>query len=171
MQSRLALGAVFVLLAACSSTRTLVREGVPPKLSKEAQVFVCLPADGRFEEKSYAGSGEMTRTAVENAFKKHVVRVEGSTSVQPPEAAREQARAMGCTLVVVPDILLWEDRATEWSGMRDALEVRLVVMDVATGRTLDMATLQSKSKWATLGGDHPQDLLAPCVGEYVDSLF
>lgn len=171
MRSRLFVGTALLILSACTSTHTLRREGIAPKLSKEAQVFVSLPADGQFEQTPYAGSGEMTLQAVESAFKRHIVRVERGSAVQAREVAVGEALARGCSHLVIPEILHWEDRATEWSGKRDSIEVRLSLIDPATGAALDVATLAAKSKWFTFGGDHPQELLPQFVGEYVDSLF
>jgi hypothetical protein len=67
--------------------------------------------------------------------------------------------------------LHWEDRATEWSGKSDRLEIQLVIFNVHTGDELANATLTGKSKWATFGGDHPQDLLENPILEYVASLY
>jgi hypothetical protein len=36
---------------------------------------------------------------------------------------------------------------------------------------VEQANVSGRSGWATLGGDHPQDLLPKPVGEYVASLF
>lgn len=171
MRTRLLLACVSLFLAACTSSHTLLRDGRAPKLAQDAQVFVALPADGRYETISYAASGAMTLDAVMAAFKKHVVHVEGGTFVATQDEALKAARRSSCSLLVVPEILHWEDRNTEWSGKRDVLEVRLIVVDAETGATLDMVTLGAKSKWATFGGDHPQDLLARSIGTYVDSLF
>jgi hypothetical protein len=45
------------------------------------------------------------------------------------------------------------------------------VIDVASGEVLDSAVIEGKSKWATLGGDHPQDLLESPLSDYARSLF
>jgi len=71
----------------------------------------------------------------------------------------------------VPEILHWEDRATEWSGKPDVIEVRLTLIDVASGRPLDETVISGKSKWATFGGDHPQELLAVPFEQYAAALF
>jgi Domain of unknown function (DUF4823) len=171
MQSKLALGVVFLLLAACSTMRTLRRDGPTLKLSQDAQVFVALPADGHQGLQSYAGSGAMTLDAVEVAFKKHVVRVEGGGYVDTQDSALDEARRMGCSLLVIPEILHWEDQQTELSLERDVLEVRLILVNAADGETLDRVTLGSRNTLFARGSDHPEDMLAPSIGEYVDSLF
>lgn len=73
--------------------------------------------------------------------------------------------------LVVPIILHWEDRATEWSGKSDRLEIQLSVYDLETQEELASSVLTGKSKWSTMGGDHPQDLLPDPVNSYVESLY
>jgi hypothetical protein len=71
----------------------------------------------------------------------------------------------------VPEILSWEDRATEWSGIPDSIEIKLSLYDGASGQELSSVVITGKSKWATLGGDHPQDLLAAPFRKFVESLY
>ena len=69
-----------------------------------------------------------------------------------------------------PIIVLWEDRATEWSGKRDRIIVKITVLDVSSGKLVDATTIQGTSKWATFGGDYPQDLLPVPMRDYVARL-
>lgn len=70
----------------------------------------------------------------------------------------EKTQAQPYGYYVIPEILHWEDRATEWSGIPDRLEVKLSIFD-GNKKELASTIITGKSKWATLGGDHPQDLL------------
>lgn len=171
MRSNLLLCIPLVILAGCTSTYALRRTGVAHKLPIDSGIYVSLAEDGRFEQTAYPHSGEMTARAVEIAFKKHVAKVERGATAETLPAAVEQARAKGRAYCVIPRILHWEDRATEWSSKPDQIEIHLMLIDVSRGETLETVTLTGKSKWATFGGDHPQDLLPKPVGEYVDSLF
>ncbi|MBQ4488863.1 MAG: DUF4823 domain-containing protein [Ruminobacter sp.] len=54
----------------------------------------------------------------------------------------------------------WEDHATEWNGIPDRINIDIKLYDVASGNVLAEEHFMSSSKWATFGGDHPQDLLA-----------
>jgi hypothetical protein len=71
----------------------------------------------------------------------------------------------------VPEILHWEDRATEWSGIKDKLEIKLTVYEAARPAPVASTVLSGKSKFMTFGGDHPQDLLPALIGAYVQSLY
>jgi hypothetical protein len=81
-----------------------------------------------------------------------------------------QAKQGGFTHYAEPIIVLWEDRATEWSGRPDRIIIRITMLDVASGQIVDVSTIQGSSKWATLGGDHPQDLLPVPMRRYVAGL-
>ena len=72
---------------------------------------------------------------------------------------------------VIPEILYWEDRATEWSGIPDKIEVKVSVYDGQSAKELASTIILGKSKWATFGGDHPQDLLPDPLNKYVESLY
>jgi Domain of unknown function (DUF4823) len=73
--------------------------------------------------------------------------------------------------LVYPTILHWEDRATVWSALPDRVEVKIDLIETATGKLLDSVVIRGKSGLATLGGDHPQDLLPKPVDEFVSTLF
>ncbi len=73
--------------------------------------------------------------------------------------------------MVTTEILHWEDRATEWSGRPDRVEVQISVYDTSTREEVASSSYSGKSKWATFGGDHPQDLLSEPTDNYVRSLY
>lgn len=138
------------------------------KLDREAAVIVATPIDGRYESKIYQGSGVMTAAAVRSAFSQysHDVRVE------------EQCRSINCLrqpgftgYYVIPEILHWEDRATEWSGIPDKIQVKLSIYGGEGFIPLTSVVLSGTSKWATFGGDHPQDLLEQPVMDYVAAQY
>jgi hypothetical protein len=41
----------------------------------------------------------------------------------------------------------------------------------ASGKEIASVVLSGKSRWATFGGDHPEDLLPEPVGQYVATLY
>jgi hypothetical protein len=141
------------------------------KLVRLSPVWVALAADGAYGGKPYLGSGGEATRATVAAFSEVAVRVDAGTRVQPELANIEEARSIGATLLVIPTILHWEDRATEWSGIRDKMSLRVLVIDVASSQPIGSAVLEGRSRWATFGGDHPQDLLRKPLSDYVRSLY
>ncbi len=72
---------------------------------------------------------------------------------------------------IIPEILHWEDRATEWSGKPDKIEIKVTIHEGQDSKELTSAIISGKSKWATFGGYHPQDLLPEPLNKYIESLF
>ena len=160
------------LLSACADTHQLLRTGrEAPKLEQSRTVYVSVPKDGRYGQTGYSGSGQNTTQIVLMAFSQYAKRVEAGHDYQTLDEALDAARKLGATYLVVPTILEWEDRATEWSGIPDKASIKISVIDTASGTSIDSVVIKGKSSLATFGGDRPQDLLPKPVGEYVKSLF
>lgn len=87
------------------------------------------------------------------------------------DSARRKAVAANVAYVFEPTILNWEDRATEWSGLPDRITVRTVIWNAKTGSEVASTLARASSKWATFGGDHPQDLLPDLMANFVDRLY
>lgn len=169
--SIVALGCSFV--AACADTTQLTRpsEQVGKKLDSARSVYIAVPKDGVYGDENYPGSGLTTAQTLSSAFAKRVRRVDVGNVYQAYDDALKTARDKAYTYLVYPTILHWEDRATEWSGRPDRIEVKIEVVEVTTDGLMDSAIIKGTSKWATLGGDHPQDLLPKPVEEFVASLY
>lgn len=142
-----------------------------PRLSPDTKVYVALPEDGSYGSTVYNGSGPMTAKAIAKSFLKYCVEVMEESSHQSYATALEEARKQGCDLLVYPVILHWEERATEWSGLPDRISIKLTLTDAKTEKLLDSIVIDGKSRWATFGGDHPQDLLPEPIDRYVGTLF
>ncbi len=160
------------LLTACADSHQLMRMGGGQKtLDRGGLVYVSVPGDGRYGQTTYFGSGQNATQIVVLAFSQHANRVESGHEQQDFDSALSAARKVRAKYLVVPTILEWEDRATEWSGIPDKASIKLAVVDVDNGATLDTVIIKGKSGLATFGGDHPQDLLSKPAGEYVSSLY
>ena len=163
---------IVAVLSGCADTHSVqkvINSG--HTLSPSASAYVTTPADGRYGKTVYDGSGRMTSDIVATAFMRRLSRVDQADGPQSNEEALASARKMGATYLVAPDILQWEDRATEWSGKPDRAEIRLRVVDTATERVIASGLISGQSGLATLGGDKPQDLLRQPTENYVGSLF
>ena len=137
----------------------------------DARVYVAMPEAGRYATHLYAESGKQTRDAIAQAIGAHVAQVDLGARPEDHEAALRSARDGCATYAIVPIIEHWEERATEWSGKPDRIIIDIRVFEVGTGEVVDAAEISGKSRWATFGGDHPQELLPRAVGDYVAALF
>ena len=163
-----------VFCASCSATYRTTRDdtiAAVPRLDAQGRVYVSVPEDGAYETTPYVGSGLMVTQAVVAAFAEHVAQVVGGTELESEEEARSSARASGFMYLIIPSILHWEERATEWSGRSDVIKVGLRVFEVSNGNMLDSLTIDGKSRWFTFGGDHPQDLLPDPLADYAESVY
>lgn len=135
------------------------------------KICVITPADGSYYGKPYVGSGDFVAKSISSALSHHGsdAKVLGNTASR--EEAIALAKADGCSYVIISEIVSWEDRATEWSGIRDKMLVRVVIFRASDGKEVNRATIGGKSRWVTFGGDHPQDLVNQPTKEYIDSLY
>lgn len=113
----------------------------------------------------------MTAQALVAALSPAVGAVKSSNGSVDRTQGLAQAKQGGFTHYAEPIIVLWEDRATEWSGRPDRIVIRITILGVGSGQIVDASTIQGSSKWATLGGDHPQDLLPVPMRRYVAGLI
>ena len=170
---RCALALAMALLAtACVHTYEVPPPVGPLRLSSEPSFYVARAEDGQdARPATYELSGQRTTDAVVAALEKRGCRASSGTQVESFDQNLEAAREAGSDYLVVPDILNWEDRATEWSGKPDRIAIRMIVTDVASGEVADDRTIRGKSRWLTFGGDHPQDLLAVPLEQWAEQLF
>lgn len=151
--------ALGVALAGCVSKYAVDSVNVPSaKLNPQGGVYVMLPIDGRYGSKTYAGSGLATAQAISAALQSHTNKVRQAAEVEDLDRAKKAAAASGFSYVFEPQILHWEDRATEWSGIPDKITIRYTVHEISTGSVVASTTSRASSKWATFGGDHPQEI-------------
>ena len=146
--------------------------GPPPKLdARNCSVYISTPSDGSFGSTVCPNSGRMTAQAIKSAFLKKVTRVKVSPGTETYETGLKNASSQDFSHYLWLDILHWEERATEWSGLPDRIEVKIKLIRVDDARTVDSVIIKGSSKWATMGGDHPQDLLPKPLNSYVSSIF
>ena len=140
-------------------------------ISASGSAYVMLARDGFYGSRTYPGSGRTVSQQLYNVISLRMGKVNVATRVESRDDAIETARARGFTYVFAPTILNCEDRATAWSGRPDRITIQIGVWDVATGTEVASATQRASSKWGTLGGDHPQDLVPRLVQIFANRLF
>lgn len=162
-----------LILTSCADTHQLIRqEGTPTiRLGIDDAIYVSVPKDGSDGSYTYDGSGQMAAQYVINAFQRHARTVKDGRAVQSFDDALESAKKHNCKYLVYLTLLHWEDRATEWNGIPDRVELKVEVVSVTTGDTVTSAIVKGKSGLATFGGDHPQDLLPQPLEEFLLSLY
>jgi hypothetical protein len=170
-----ALFALFLvfLLVGCESTYSekTVTTSPAPILKSTTRIYVGIPFDASFKNKVAEGSGRKTADALYTAFVRYSRLVSMGKLPEGFSEALESARKHNAEYLVYPNIIHWEDRATEWSGIRDKLDVKIDLIETSSGQVAFSREVTGTGKWMTDGGDTPSDMLpAPC-DEYVNALF
>jgi len=148
-----------IFLSACAATYNhQVLKDARSKLEKGQGVFIATPKNGWYGKTEYKKSGKMTANAVKAAFSKFSNNVYISEDCRGRECLTT-IPTEEYAYYVEPEILHWEDRATEWSGVPDKIEIRISIDDSKLKAEIASVVIDGKSKWTTFGGDHPQDLL------------
>jgi hypothetical protein len=164
-----------VFIWGCAHTAEQITVGdssaARPKLKSDGSVYILVPEDGNYGTHTYPGSGSTVAYVIRAAFEKHVNRVQIAPEKENLEMALIKARTQGITYLVRPLILRWEQRAVQWAGNPDRVEIKIMIMDAVTETIVDSVVIKDKSRWFTVGGDHPPDLLPEPIDTYVASLF
>lgn len=50
------------------------------------------------------------------------------------------------------------------------MRIELRTISVPSGAACDVAVVTASSKWATFGGDHPQDMLLPALRQWAEAI-
>jgi hypothetical protein len=159
-------------LAGCANKyRVDLIEKPISNISAASHFYIMLPEDGRFEEIVYTGSGQLASSAVHSVLQRNGVKYTQASSIQTLAEATAEAASIGADYILQSIILHWEDRATEWSGRPDRITMKYVVVDLKNSEKVASMIVSASSKWATLGGDHPQDLVPKTVQDFIDNVF
>ena len=173
----LALVSVLVLVSACVSQERKVHSfenqvllEVSEPLSSDVEVIIATPADGVYVNTPAKLSGSRTANAVRDAFVAKAANVSIDEGCDSIDCISEKfAGAPG--YAVVPIILHWEERATEWSGVPDQVKVQIDTYDISSKTLLASFVIRGYGKQWTYGGEHPQDLLPVPLANYVATLY
>ena len=113
----------------------------------------------------------MTAQAFQAAFMHYTRSVYISRFPESSAEALENARRASLDYMVYPTIVRWEVRATEWSGRRDQLALKVDLIEVSTGNVVFSREIESTGKWMSDGGDSPRDLLTEPAEQFANAIF
>ncbi len=171
-KSIICLFAATILLSSCADVMTVSDVEAPKhKLNKKGSAIVYKPEDGSYSTQTYAHSGAMTQKAVMQAVALHMSNVHLAKERLSLDKAIAVERENKKDYLIYPEIMQWEDRATEWSGKPDVVKVRVHIINLKTGEPISVAIINGTSGLWTFGGDHPQDLLPKPLQDYFSKLF
>ncbi|OBT14765.1 DUF4823 domain-containing protein [Vibrio sp. UCD-FRSSP16_10] len=141
------------------------------KLSSSDAVYVARSKDGQYGTKQYTGSGATLSQAIQSSLIRKMDNIVVAEQYQPYSDALQYAEKHKFNYLIYPTIMHWEDRATEWSGKPDVVEVKVSVVEVNNKTVIKSGIINGKSGLFTFGGDKPQDLLGEPLNTYLDSVI
>ncbi len=163
---------VLPLLSGCVSKYRVDAIEVPPaSIPSGSHFYVMLSGDGKYGDEVYTGSGLKVSASLQRALRAHGAEVTLATQIEDLEQAVRTAQLGNIAYVVWPIILHWEDRATEWSGRSDRITMYYEIYNTIVGERLASTTVSASSKWATFGGDHPEDLVPKTFRDFLAQVF
>ncbi len=164
---------ITIFATACADTTRVTQDPSYDKitLEKSSTAYVSVPKNGQYGTKTYNGSGLSVTTTIRSSLLKHLVQVGEGVEYEPFKQAVSSAESNAVDYLFFPTILHWEDRATEWSGIADKVQLKIVIVDINTSEVVSSTIIDGTSGLATFGGDHPQDLLSEPVANFVNDLF
>lgn len=160
-----------IILTACTAKYDVIRHDDNKLLSVADSYYISEPADGVYETKNYVNSGKMTRDALFKNLTEFGIKAKKGVGASSKSEALLAAKEQNFDVLIYPTILHWEDRATEWSGLRDRAKIKLELIDTETGVTVDNTMFDLVGTWWTLGGLHPEDMLDKPARTYFKRLF
>jgi len=163
---------LLVLFAGCAEKQKVIQTGSgTDKIDAGKSIYLSVPKDGTYGLTVYHGSGVDTSRIIFSALANHSNKLCEANEYHNFDHSLESAKNENCDYLIFPTILEWDDRATEWSGIPDNVSVKIDVIEISTGRTIDSVIIKEESETDASTGGHPQDLLPQPVKQYIDSLF
>lgn len=164
--------AMALIASGCASVSQIQRgDSHISKMDSASSVYILLPKDAMYYSKVCSRSGRAIAQLISSAFMKYSTRVEISAKEEELSEGLNKAKEGNFAYLVNAKINRWEDRATEWNGMWDEIQMEMNVFDVQSGNLLDSQVLEGHGTWVTFGGYHPQNIVRHPINNYVASLF
>jgi hypothetical protein len=188
MQSKIRFGlAIFALLSitACSSNTNRIETGGTERtnvhLNESAALLVTTPKDGGYRGKIYGGSGAIVASRIDASLSRYARLVDVSpTPYHSLNTLQDEISKNGYEYIVVPTIIVWENKDKPWSKIPSQINVKISVIDTATGKEVSSNFLQAKGTSSssifsifdtTSDTDGPEGLLSEMADDYVDTLY
>ena len=160
-----------LLLVGCTTVqyKKIISSDVSPIILPKQKVFVSLPLDGFYEERTYVHSGEQVQLAFLDALSRYTSGAETLAINTSLSAAKQEVQKYNADILIYPTIVHWEDRNIPWR--RDKIQIQVTVFSLKDGKVLDKASLHATRNWTFFINIKPSTLLHKVIHRYVESLY
>jgi hypothetical protein len=158
-----------ILFISCGSTFEITQERTNSlKMERGKNILVTTAHNGFYEDIEYKNSGEKTTNAVRNKLRPYAKTID----IAPTALFKfiDKQILLDYDYVIVPEIFLWEDRATNMNFKPDKLILGLTVYD-STGNILNYIEVKGESTKVEMSTNDPIDLVNKALTIYIRNLF
>ncbi len=150
---------LLLLLNACAYTQnSLSPNAKQDRLTPADSFCVMLANDGAYGSKVTIGSGKTVSSHVLSVVRQKQPLTQLIETTDEDQAI-QQCSAKGVNYLVSPQILHWEDHATQWSGMRDRIKIEIRLIKVTPKTFIKSAQFEARNSWFTFVNAAPSELL------------
>lgn len=169
----LAVFTTILFLSSCTDSYQIIPQSQQTvSIDPSESIVIAQPKAGRYNaQTTYSRSGSQTAKAIYDAFIRHTHAVTRQMMPMSEMDSIQAARRQQAFYLVYTRIYNWEDHVTEWNAQADRVDMKIDIIDATSGQVVTSTQIKGKSGIATLGGDHPQDLLPEPINKFVDSLY
>ncbi len=130
-------------------------------LNSSSRVCVLRAGDGIYQGDPYEGSGAEISARTRNALAA-VIPGTALAEATSQKEGRAECLKSGADYLITPTIQHWEDRATQWSGLRDLIRIRAVLEKSSPEPRSVIRTgyFEARNGWFTFVNHPPEELLA-----------
>ena len=169
----LALLFIAVVLVSGCSTQIRSAGSVGDRLASGQKIMIAIPADGRYENQIYSGSGTETANRLRTALSSKAAAVTlSSSSGGNVQAALKEGANQGCRYVIHPEITHWEHRRAAWSGRPSKVSFHMTVYDLqARNQAVLQRSLDARGRIMTFVSQYPADMAEVMFKDFVVEVF
>ncbi len=157
--------------SAHQTSETKTEGGSPPSFQTRTRIYIATPPDAIFKDQTVARSSKHTKEALGDAFRLFTKLTFTGKTQETLNEALEHAQKSRAEFLIFPVILTWEDHLTEWTTVRDRLDIRLEIYDVKTGNRIYSSEIKARGGWMSDGDDTPEMLLQKPCEQFVRSIY
>jgi len=165
---------ITIIICGCTPKYNVIQSneaGKSVRLSRDVSVYISLPENNTSNGYLYVGSGREVAAEIEFLFSKYLRNVLIGKSVESCQQGLTSAKNNGYNYHICPQLLRWEDYATEWSGIPDIIKLKVSITSTKSDEIIDTFLAEGKGKVWTWGGDHPLDIVKEPMTQWINSLF
>ena len=131
---------------------------------------VMLSRDGKYEAIDYPKSGMIVSLRIQKNLRERFKDVTLINTISRQKAI-DDSKKQNIKYLVIPLVLHWEDRATNWSGKPDIIKIQLSLYDVNSGKIVKSSLFHAESTWWTLVNTPPEEMLDQSFDQAVLNLL